>query len=107
LGSQDYSGVVNKAAMDKLPREAAAYRVMEDIENYNKIGGLKNEISKMVMQQHAIVQIMQSSKRKGDSCSDDDAGIRGDRRGNIEYLRMAKQDTRKIHHQQIAKVIQK
>lgn len=29
------TAVVNKAARDKLPREAAAYRVMEDIENYN------------------------------------------------------------------------
>jgi len=31
---------------------------MEDIENYHKIGGLKNEISKMVMQQYTIGQIM-------------------------------------------------
>jgi hypothetical protein len=52
------TAVVNKVARDKLPREAAAYRVMEDIENYNKIGGLKNEISKMVMQQYTFGQIM-------------------------------------------------
>src|SRR5690242_13887999 len=30
------------------------------------------------------------------------AGIRGGRRGNIQYLRMAEQDTRKIPYQQIA-----
>jgi hypothetical protein len=26
---------------------AAAYRVIEDVENYNRIGGLKNEISRL------------------------------------------------------------
>jgi hypothetical protein len=50
--------VVNKAARDNLSREAAAYCIMKDIENYHKIGGLKNEIFKMVMQQYAIGQIM-------------------------------------------------
>ena len=53
-----HTTVVNKAAKDNLSRQDAAYRVMEDIENYEKIGGLKNEISKMMMQQHAIGQVM-------------------------------------------------
>jgi hypothetical protein len=35
----------------------AAYRVMEDIENYDRMGGLKNEISKLVMQKYTIEQI--------------------------------------------------
>jgi DNA repair exonuclease SbcCD ATPase subunit len=52
-----HTAVVNKAERDNLPKEAAAYRVMEDIENYEKIGGLKNEISKMVMQKYAIDQM--------------------------------------------------
>jgi hypothetical protein len=52
-----HTAVVNKAERDNLSREAAAYRVMEDIENYEKIGGLKNEISKMVMQKYAIDQM--------------------------------------------------
>ena len=53
-----HTEVADKAARDNLSREAAAYCIMQDIENYNKIGGLKNEISKMVMQQYTIGQIM-------------------------------------------------
>ena len=45
-----HDAVLKKAEKDNLSREAAAYRVIEDIENYNKIGGLKNEMSSLVMQ---------------------------------------------------------
>ena len=51
------TAVLKKTEKDNLSRQAAAYRVMEDIEYYEKIGGLKNEISKIVMQQYAIGQI--------------------------------------------------
>jgi hypothetical protein len=40
-----------------LPTSAAAYRVIEDIENYNRIGGMKNEISTLAMQRYAINQM--------------------------------------------------
>ena len=30
---------------------------MEDIENYDKLGGLKNEISKLIMQKYTIDQM--------------------------------------------------
>ena len=52
-----HSAVLNRAAKENLSRQDAAYRVMEDIENYEKIGGLKNEISNMVMQKYAIDQM--------------------------------------------------
>jgi hypothetical protein len=52
-----HTAVLNRAAKDNLSRQDAAYRVMEDIENYEKIGGLKNEISKIMMQQYAFGQI--------------------------------------------------
>lgn len=35
----------------------AVYRVMEDIEDYDIIVGLKNEISKLVMQKYAMDQM--------------------------------------------------
>jgi hypothetical protein len=40
-----------------LPISAAAYRVIKDIENYNNIGGMKNEISTLAMQRYAINQM--------------------------------------------------
>jgi hypothetical protein len=40
-----------------LSISVAAYRVIEDIENYNRIGGMKNEISNLAMQRYAINQI--------------------------------------------------
>ncbi len=52
-----HTAVLKKAEKDNLSKEAAAHRVMEDIKNYEKIGGLQNEISKMVMQQYAIGQM--------------------------------------------------
>jgi hypothetical protein len=49
--------VNEKARTSKLSISAAAYRVIEDIENYNRIGGMKNEISNLVMQKIAITQM--------------------------------------------------
>jgi hypothetical protein len=53
-----FSLAVNeKARTNNLPTSAAAYRVIEDIENYNRIGGLKKEISNLAMQRYAINQM--------------------------------------------------
>lgn len=52
-----HTAVIKKAEKDNLSRQAAAYRIIEDIENYEKIGGLQNEISKMAVQQYAIRQM--------------------------------------------------
>jgi hypothetical protein len=49
--------VNEKARADKLSISAAAYRVIEDIENYKRIGGMKNEISNLAMQRYAINQM--------------------------------------------------
>lgn len=51
------TAVLKKTEKDNLSRQAAAYRVMEDVKYYEKIRGLKNEISRMVVQQYAIGQI--------------------------------------------------
>jgi hypothetical protein len=48
---------IKKANSENLPEETAIYHVMEDIEDYERIGGLKNQISNLVMQKHSIAQI--------------------------------------------------
>jgi len=52
-----HGAVMKKSDTENIPMETAAYRVMEDIENYGRIGDLKNEISKLVMQKYTIDQI--------------------------------------------------
>jgi hypothetical protein len=53
-----FSIAVNeKARTNKLSISAAAYCVLKDIDDYNRIGGLKNEISNLAMQRFAINQI--------------------------------------------------
>jgi hypothetical protein len=53
-----FSISVNETAQKyNLSISAAAYRVIEDIENYNTIGGMKNEISNLAMQRFAINQM--------------------------------------------------
>src|SRR5437879_3117937 len=46
-----------KARVNRLSISAAAYRVIEDIENYNRIGRMKIEISNLAMQRYAINQM--------------------------------------------------
>jgi hypothetical protein len=46
-----FSLAVNeKARTCNLPISAAAYRLIEDIENYNRVGGLNKEISRLAVQ---------------------------------------------------------
>ncbi|WP_162478177.1 hypothetical protein [Nitrososphaera sp. AFS] len=52
-----HTAVIKRADLGNIPTESAAYRVMEEIESYERIGGLKNEISNLVMQKYAIDQI--------------------------------------------------
>jgi L-2-hydroxyglutarate oxidase LhgO len=49
--------VNEKAQRTNLSVSTAAYSVIEEIENYNRIGGLKNEISRPATQIYAMNQI--------------------------------------------------
>lgn len=49
--------VNEKVHTSKLSIYAAVYRVIEDIDNYNRIGAMKNEISNLAMQRFAINQM--------------------------------------------------
>jgi hypothetical protein len=52
-----HTAVIKRADFENIPEEGAAYRVMEEIESYERVGGLKNEISNLVMQKYTIDQI--------------------------------------------------
>jgi hypothetical protein len=49
--------VNEEAQTNNLSVSAAAYSVIEEIENYNRIGGLKNEISRLAAQIYAMNRI--------------------------------------------------
>jgi len=49
--------VDEKAEIYNMSISAAAYRVIEDIENYNRVGGLKKEISRLAMEIYTMNQI--------------------------------------------------
>jgi hypothetical protein len=43
-----HSAVYEKADMEKIPLDAAAYRIAEDIKYYRQLGGLKQEQNKAI-----------------------------------------------------------
>ena len=43
-----HSAVYEKADMEKIPLDAAAYRIVEDIKYYRQFGGLKQEQNKAI-----------------------------------------------------------
>ena len=48
-----HSAVCEKADMEKIPLDAAAYRIAEDIGYYRQLGGLKQERNKVTADLHA------------------------------------------------------
>jgi hypothetical protein len=49
--------VYEKADTYNMSISSAAYKVIEDIENYNRIGGLKKEISRLAVQIYGMNEI--------------------------------------------------
>ncbi|MGC1931254.1 MAG: hypothetical protein WA667_19970 [Candidatus Nitrosopolaris sp.] len=49
--------------MEKLPLEAAAYRITEDIRYYRQLGGLKQEHDKAI-QQMCMLNAVVANKQK-------------------------------------------
>jgi hypothetical protein len=52
-----HTAVCEKAEMHNLSMEAAAYRVIEDIRYYNKLGGVKKQQSDVAMKIYAMNQL--------------------------------------------------
>ena len=62
-----HGAIMKKTDLDNMPMETAAYRVMEDIENYNKLGGMKKQLFDTSIQINMVEQILapkQSDKRR-------------------------------------------
>jgi hypothetical protein len=52
-----FDNTVNQLAKQyNLPSSVAAFRLFRDIRDYNKIGGLKKELSGLYLQKYALVQ---------------------------------------------------
>jgi hypothetical protein len=52
-----YTAVCEKAEMHNLSMESAAYRVIEDIQYYNKLGGMKKELSDLTTKVFVMNQL--------------------------------------------------
>jgi hypothetical protein len=60
-----FSVAVNeKAESYNTSISAAVYRVIDNRENYNRIGGLKNEISRLAVQIYGMNKILRDKKTK-------------------------------------------
>lgn len=57
-----HTAVLNKADTDNLPRQAAAYCVMEDIEDYNKLIGMKKQLNDVATQIFMMNQFLGRQK---------------------------------------------
>ena len=53
-----HDAVTKKAGLENLSIGTAAYRVMEEIENYNRLGGLKKQLNNISMQIFMMNQIL-------------------------------------------------
>ena len=53
-----HAAVLKKADLENLPMTTAAYSVMEDIEKYNKLGGMNEQLIKMGIQLCVIEGIL-------------------------------------------------
>ena len=51
-----HTAVSEKAEIQNLSMESAAYRVIEDIHEYNRLGGMKKQLSDVAMQIYALNQ---------------------------------------------------
>ncbi|HET7147800.1 MAG TPA: hypothetical protein VFI73_04805 [Candidatus Nitrosopolaris sp.] len=49
-----HTAVCEKAERFNLSKESASYRVIDEIDNYNRIGGLNNEITRLAAQRYAM-----------------------------------------------------
>lgn len=58
-----HTAVIKRSDSANIPMESVAYRVMEEIENYDRMMGLQNEISKLLIQKYTIEQFCTERKR--------------------------------------------
>jgi len=52
------TAVIKKIEVDGIPASSAPYRIMQDIEDYKRVGGIKKQVSDMIMQIHLIKEFL-------------------------------------------------
>jgi len=52
------TAVIKKIEVDGVPASSAPYRIMQDIEDYNRLGGIKKQVSDMMMQIHLMKEFL-------------------------------------------------
>jgi len=52
------TAVIKKIEVDGVPASSAPYRIMQDIEDYNRLGGIKKQVSDMIMQIHMMKEFL-------------------------------------------------
>jgi hypothetical protein len=53
-----HSAVYEKADMERIPSDSAAYKVVEDIRDYSQLGGLKKEQDRVQQQIYMFNTLM-------------------------------------------------
>jgi hypothetical protein len=53
-----HAAVIKRAETDGIPFGAAPYRILEDIENYNKLGGIQRQLVETVLRLNMVKQIL-------------------------------------------------
>lgn len=48
------TAVIKKIEVDGVPASSAPYRIMQDIEDHNRLGGMKKQVNDMIMQIHLM-----------------------------------------------------
>ena len=57
-----HCAVYEKADMEKIPLDTAAYKIVEDIQHYSQLGGLKKEQDRL-QQQISMSQMLMASRQ--------------------------------------------
>jgi hypothetical protein len=52
------TAVIKKIELDGVPASSAPYRIMQGIEEYNRLGGIKKQVSDMIVQIHMMKEFL-------------------------------------------------
>lgn len=52
------TAVIKKIEIDGVPASSSPYRIMQDIEDYNRLGGIKKQVSDLIIQIHLMKEFL-------------------------------------------------
>lgn len=79
------TGAIKKTEDDGLPVGAAPFRIMQDIEDYNRHGGMKKKLYEILMQVNTTREFLGAPKRR-DKHFHEIAIVWNDRRSDFECV---------------------